>query len=156
MNSLTGVLHSLVELHENLLTTARKKQQILIRAEMNPLLAILSEESKLIKKINEADQKRMASLGEEAYQSSLSALIEKQTDGAEREEWIHLHQQLQQLFQEIERVNQSNQQLLKQSLSFTKFMIEQMLPQSEGSGVYNPMAASKEMRDSVRLFDAKA
>lgn len=153
MNKVTVILQTLASLHETLLDTAKKKQQILISGEINPLLAILSEESKLVKKINEADQVRTALLGE---QSSLSDIIASKPDGAEKEEWISLHQKLTQLLGEIKQVNGTNQQLIKQSLVFTNFMMEQMLPKSEDTGTYSPKAHSKELSESVRLFDAQA
>lgn len=156
MNKLTVVLQWLVELHVTLLDTAKKKQQILISGEITPLLAVLSEESRLIKKIKEADTSRTAVVEQMAPHHSLSELIDRQPDGDEKAEWTSIRNRLQHLFQEIEQVNQANQQLLQQSLTYTQHMIEQMLPVSEGSGLYSPGSASKESSDSVRLFDAKA
>jgi flagellar biosynthesis/type III secretory pathway chaperone len=156
MSNLTVILKELTELHVTLLETAKKKQQILISAEINPLLSILAEESKLIKKIKEVDQKRITVLGEEAYKLSLSELIKTQPDGEEKEEWIEIHKQLQSLFQEIGQTNEANQQLLQKSLAFTQFMMEQMLPATEGSGIYNSTASTKEMKNNTRLFDTKA
>lgn len=156
MNSLTEILQELVVLHTTLLNTAKKKQQVLISAEINPLLSILAEESKLIKKIKDVDQKRITVLGEEAYKSSLSELINNQPDGKEKEEWIQIHKQLQSLFEEIGRINEANQQLLEQSLAFTQYMIEQMLPVSDGAGLYNATASTKEIKNDTLLFDTKA
>ncbi|MFF2448113.1 flagellar protein FlgN [Neobacillus sp. NPDC058068] len=156
MNKLTEALQTLANLHETLLETAKKKQQILISAELNPLLSVLAEESKLIKKIQEAEQKRTAILGEQANQLSLAELIEREQDNALKREWREQFAQLKSLFAEIERVNQTNQQLIEQSLTFTNFMIEQMVPSSDGTGVYSPKAGTQETRESVRFFDAKA
>jgi flagellar biosynthesis/type III secretory pathway chaperone len=156
MNNLTEILQELVKLHTTLLQTAKKKQQVLISAEINPLLSILAEESKLLKKIKEADQKRITILGEEAYKSSLSELIRNQPDGKEKKEWIEIHKHLQSLFEEIGRVNEANQQLLEQSLAFTQYMMEQMLPVSDSAGIYNATANTKEIKNNTRLFDTKA
>jgi flagellar biosynthesis/type III secretory pathway chaperone len=156
MNNLKAILHLLIELHVSLLETVKKKHKILISGEINPLLSILSDESKLIKKIKEADKRRIEVLGEGADKTSLKKIIEIQPDGDEKKELISIYDQLKILFQEVESVNGSNQQLLQQSLAFTQYMIEQMLPMSEGSGQYSSVAGSKEMKESVRLFDAKA
>jgi flagellar biosynthesis/type III secretory pathway chaperone len=153
MNKLTVSLHTLAGLHVALLDTAKKKQQILISGEVNPLLAILSEEAKLVKKVKEAEEVRTALFGE---QSSLAGFIAEQPDGAEKEELISLHRKLKELLGDIEQVNGTNQQLIEQSLAFTDFMIEQMLPKSADAGVYSAKANSKERSDTVRLFDAKA
>ncbi len=156
MNKLTQILHNLVELHINLLEILNKKQQILIAGDNTSLLPILSEESKLIKKITDEDKHRLTALGEDAYKASLTQLIEQQPDTAEKQEWITIHAQLQTLFQKIAKVNESNQQLLQQSLTYTQYMIDRLLPTSAGTGTYNAGAASKETKESVRLFDAKA
>jgi flagellar biosynthesis/type III secretory pathway chaperone len=156
MSNLTEILKELVSLYTILLETVKKKQQVLISAEINPLLSILAEESKLIKKIKEADQKRMTFLGEEAFKSSLSELIKNQPNGKEKEEWTEIYKQLQSLFQEIKCINEANQQLLEQSLAFTQYMIEQMLPVSDGTGIYNAAAGTKEIKNDTRLFDTKA
>jgi flagellar biosynthesis/type III secretory pathway chaperone len=153
MNKLSVLLQTLADLHETLLETAKKKQQILISGEINPLLGVLSEESKLVKKIRESDQVRTTLLGE---QSSLADIIAGEPEGAEKEELVRLLQKLKALLAEVQQVNETNQQLIKQSLAFTQFMMEQMLPKSEDSGVYSSKAGSKEPKESVRLFDAKA
>lgn len=156
MSNLTEILKELVVLHTTLLNIVKKKQQVLISAEINPLLSILAEESKLIKKIKEADQKRLTTLGEVAYRSSLSKILENQPDGEEKEEWTAIHKHLQNLFLEIGDINETNQQLIQQSLAFTQFMMEQMLPVTEGSGLYNATAGTKEIKNNIRLFDTKA
>lgn len=156
MNNLASILQSLFEFHESLLNTTMKKREIIIGGDINPLLSVLAEESKLIKKIKETDKRRIDLLGEEAYKSSLSSLIDRQSDGEEKQQLITLHQQLKLLFEKIDRINRSNQELLHQSLAFTQYMIDRMLPMAEESGHYGSAASSQEKTRSVRLFDAKA
>jgi flagellar biosynthesis/type III secretory pathway chaperone len=156
MSSLTNILRELAEHYGILLETAKKKQQILISGEVNPLLSVLAEESKLIKKIKETDQKRMTLLGEDAYKASLSELINNQPDGEEKQEWLSIHKQLQGIFQELGRVNEANQQLIQQSLALTQFMMEQIIPESNDSGLYNASAGTKDTKTNIRLFDTKA
>lgn len=156
MNNLASILQSLFEFHESLLNTTMKKREIIIRGEINPLLTVLADESKLIKKIKETDKRRMDLLGEEAYKSSLSSLIDGQPEGEDKQQMISMHQQLKLLFEKIDRINRSNQEMLHQSLALTQYMIDQMLPLREESGHYGSAAGSREMRESVRLFDAKA
>lgn len=156
MNEFTVILQSLVNLHESLLDIGKRKQEILVKGEIDPLLSILAEESKVMKKIKEADQRRLAILGEEAYQSSLTEVMERFGTEDEKKEWQSIYEQLQQLFRELKLVNESNQKLLQHSLSLTQYMIEQMLPKTESPNFYHPASAAKENRDSIRFFDAKA
>jgi flagellar biosynthesis/type III secretory pathway chaperone len=156
MNSLTEILQELYELHVNLLDTAKKKQLILISGEINPLLSILAEESKLIKKIKEADSKRQTLLGEEAYKLSLTQLIQQQPDSKQKEDWKVIHSQLQNVFEELGKLNESNQQLIEQSLTYTQYMIEQMLPVTDSTGIYDKAAGTKDIKKDVRLFDSQA
>ena len=156
MNNLTEVLQMLTDLHITLLETAKKKQEILISAEINPLLAIMADESKLIKKIKEVDEMRMEVLEHDKSYLPLSKLIEQQPDGVTKAEWESKLKLLQRLFEEIDKVNKLNQQLIQQSLTYTQFMIEQMLPQSKDSGLYSSEAAAQDSREYARLFDLKA
>jgi flagellar biosynthesis/type III secretory pathway chaperone len=152
MSELTSILRALTELHERLLGIAKEKQEILVKGEIHALLSVLSEEAKLIKKIKEQDEARAALLGEN---TSLSYVIKQHPHEEEKQEWMMLHERLSGLLEEIGRVNQVNQQLLQQSLSFTQYMIEQMVPK-ESSGLYHPSDVTKEAGDSIRFFDAKA
>ncbi|WP_462410716.1 flagellar protein FlgN [Neobacillus sp. Marseille-QA0830] len=158
MNSLTEVLRMLTDLHMTLLETAKKKQEILISAEINPLLAVMADESKLIKKIKAVDRMRMDVLEHDYSYFPLSKLIEEQQDDEIKAEWTAKLELLQRLFEEIEKVNQMNQQLLEQALTYTQFMIEQMLPRRQETGLYNAGAetASQDAREYALLFDLKA
>lgn len=156
MNSLTDVLQILTDLHLSLLETAKKKQEILISAEINPLLVVMADESRLIKKIKETDEMRMEVLEHDHSYLPLSKLIELQQDETIKAEWSTKMEVLKHLYEEIDKVNQFNQQLLDQALTFTKFMIGQMLPPQEDSGFYHAKNDSREAREYARLFDLKA
>lgn len=156
MNSLTDVLQILTDLHLSLLETAKKKQEILVSAEINPLLAVMADESRLIKKIKAADALRMEVLEHDNSYLPLSKMIEQQRDEQIKAEWQTKLDALQHLFQEIDKVNKLNHQLLEQALTYTQFMIEQMLPTSEDSHVYSAQAEARESREYARLFDLKA
>ncbi|RHW33326.1 flagellar protein FlgN [Neobacillus notoginsengisoli] len=155
MNRLLEVLQLLADLHKQLLEIAKKKQEILISGDINLLLPLISEESKLLKKIKQAEEERTRAIGEDVNQS-FTRLIEQQPEGDLKEKMKSILGILQQRFEEIGRVNHLNQQLLEQSLTYTQYMINQILPASEGSGLYSAGANPKEMNESVRLFDAKA
>lgn len=156
MNSLTEVLQVLTDLHVTLLETAKRKQEILISAEINPLLAVMADESKLIKKIKKVDEMRMEVLEHDESYLPLSKLIEQQPDGVIKAEWTSNLKLLKRLFEEIAKVNKLNQQLLEQSLTYTQFMIEQMIPQSKDPGLYRSEAEAQDSREYARLFDLKA
>jgi len=158
MNSLTEVLQMLTDLHMTLLQTAKKKQEILISAEINPLLAVMADESKLIKKIKEVDRLRMDVLEHDHSYFPLSQLIEQQTDEELKADWMGKLEVLQRLFEEIDKVNKMNQQLLEQALTYTQFMIEQLLPQRQDTGLYSSgrETGSQDAREYALLFDLKA
>ncbi|RDU35913.1 hypothetical protein DRW41_15060 [Neobacillus piezotolerans] len=155
MNKLLEVLQLLADLHNKLLDTAKRKQEILISGDIQQLLPLISEESKLLKRIKQAEEERTRALGEDVN-LSFSRLIEQQPEGDLKEKLKSILSVLQQRFEEIGRVNHLNQQLLEQSLTYTQYMINQILPASEGPGLYSAGANPKEMNESVRLFDAKA
>ncbi|GHH99996.1 flagellar export chaperone FlgN [Neobacillus kokaensis] len=155
MNRLTEILQMLTDLHITLLETAKKKQEILVSAEINPLIAVMADEAKLIKKIKKVDEMRMEVLEHDNAYLPLSKLIQQQPDEGLQAEWTSKLFVLQKLFKEIEKVNKLNQQLLQQALTYTQFMIEQMLPQSKDSGLYSTDTDSQDSREYARLFDLK-
>ncbi|AZU64190.1 flagellar export chaperone FlgN [Neobacillus mesonae] len=156
MNKLTEILQMLTDLHITLLETAKKKQEILVSAEINPLISVMADEARLIKKIKKVDEMRMEVLEHDNKYLPLSKLIEQQPDEDLHAEWTSKLFVLQKLFKEIDKVNKLNQQLLQQALTYTQFMIEQLLPPSKDSGLYSADTESQESREYARLFDLKA
>jgi flagellar biosynthesis/type III secretory pathway chaperone len=155
MTKLTDTLNMLAELHFNLLDITRKKHRILISGEINPLLSVLYDESRLIKKIKEADKKTAKFLEQDYANHSLSEVIELQPEGDEKAKLTSIQNFLRNVMEEINRVNHSNQQLLDQSLKYTQYMIEHLVPISNSSGMYSAGASSNDYNNS-RLFEAKA
>ncbi|WP_251636267.1 flagellar export chaperone FlgN [Neobacillus niacini] len=150
-NTLADALHMLVDLHITLLESAKKKQEILVSAEINPLLAIMADESQLKKKVNQADEMRMEVLEHDKSYLPLVKLIEQQPDGKTKDELEAQLQLLVRLFDEILKVNKLNQQLLQQSLTYTKFVIGQILGKAKGSNREEKI--SEDAKEYARLFE---
>jgi hypothetical protein len=152
--TLTDALHMLIDLHLTLLESAKKKQEILVSAEINPLLAILADESQLKRKVKQADEMRMEVLEHDKSYLPLVKLIEQQPDGKTKAELEAQLKLLKRLFEEIPKVNKLNQQLLQQSLTYTKFVIGQIIARAKGSDREEKI--SEDAKEYARLFEGKA
>lgn len=153
MNSLTDVLQMLTDLHITLLETAKKKQEILVSVEINPLLAVMADESKLISRIKQADEMRMEVLEHDKSYLPLAKLIKQQPDGKIKAEMTAKLKLLKRLYEEIHKANKLNQQLLQQSLTYTKFEIDQMIAKAEGD---RREEESEDAQEYAKLFELKA
>ncbi len=151
LNELTEILQTLLNLHENLLDITKKKQEVLVTGDVKALLSLLSEESKVVKQIGETDVRRTSVVGEEP----LSAYILHRGSQAEKQEWTQLQDGLLALVSDITTVNQTNAVLIKQSLSFTQHMMEQLLPTTQAAGYSRQHDTVQESSSPNRFFDAK-
>jgi hypothetical protein len=152
--TLTDALHMLVDLHITLLEGAKKKQEILVSAQINPLLAIMADESQLKRKVKQADDMRMEVLEHDKSYLPLVKLIEQQTDGKTKAELTAQLKLLERMYEEIPKVNKLNQQLLQQTLTYTKFVIGQIIAKAKGSNREEKI--SEDAKEYARLFEGKA
>jgi hypothetical protein len=152
--TLTDALHRLVDLHLALLESAKKKQEILVSAEINPLLAVMAEESQLKSKVKRADEMRMEVLEHDKSYLPLAKLIEQQPAGKTKAELAAQLKLLERLFEEIPKVNKLNQQLLQQSLTYSKFVIDQIIAEAKGSN--REEKVSEDAKEYARLFEGNA
>ncbi len=155
LNELTLILQSLTKLHESLLDMMKKKQQVLVKGEVQELLSILSEESKIVKQIGEAEVQR-TKLVENKSSVTLSQYINLHGDTSQQQEWKQMQEQLLTLLSDIRTINRTNELLLQQSLAFTQYMMDQLLPSTHSSGYYKQNDTVLEASEPNRFFDAKA
>jgi hypothetical protein len=149
--TLTDALHMLIDLHISLLESAKKKQEILVSVEINPLLAIMADESQLKRKVKHVDEMRMEVLEHDKSYLPLVKLVEQQPDGKTKAELAAQVKLLERLFEEIPKVNKLNQQLLQQSLTYSKFVIDQVIAEVKGSN--REEKVSEDAKEYALLFE---
>jgi flagellar biosynthesis/type III secretory pathway chaperone len=141
-------LEQMVEAHEELLETARIKKHAIIANDLEQLTKHMMTENRLNKRIGQLETERglestkvMAAKG--VY--SRVAVTQKQLmsvvfEVEERLKLQQLHEQLSKVVKELVKVNEDNQQLLKQSLDFIQFSLEIIVsPEDESYTYSNPV-----------------
>lgn len=157
LNSLIYTMQSMVNLHSQLLETAKVKRAALVEGTLQELQNVTLRENSLVEEIQNLEQQRkqfvydyMAKKGFSGQSFTLEELLKFPNDAARKDELKMIAKQLRILIQEITHINDSNQQLLQTSLSYVQFSIG-MHVRKEPSIGYGPNSKNR----YVNLLDAK-
>ena len=159
------VLQQLLAAHQELLALEKKKEQVLIEDRTQELVPILHDESKILKKINELENEREYWVEQyflsKAFQQdsyTIRDLIQLVTHREEKENFIDLRQELQQIIEKLGQQNQLNQQLIRQSLDYVNLTLSIFTEEPDQGFTYKKDHASsnKASQPSRSFFDTKA
>jgi flagellar biosynthesis/type III secretory pathway chaperone len=158
MEMLYELLDNLIQLHKALYTLATHKKDVLVKGNVNELVAITSQEQKLIKGITAAETARLnvvreltTEKGFTLQEGSLAELIKLTTSAEEKTRLTVCRNELSRIVYELRDANELNQQLLKQSLSFVNMTLDLITDTPEDDFIYgNP--ASEGYRQANRTF----
>ena len=148
---------------ELLQVTLQKKQMILDR-NYDELVRTLSRESKLLKMIEE-QEKQLFSSAQTFLQSkgiksqlelTITEILRLVFDPEEKRMLDETRKRLQDRLREIKRVNELNQQLINQSLSFIDFSLNLMIGGEDEETTYSPPMVQERKTSARRMFDTKA
>ena len=167
MENLIDVLRKESSEYEELLKLSREKTPIIVSGNLENLQKITDEEQELVSRINHLDKKRMEVtadianvLNKDVTALKLKNLIEMLSGRAEEaKSLIEIHDRLQSVVRELQRVNEHNSELLQESLEMIAFEMNlvQSMKTAPETANYNRGAysAGDTMGVSSRGFDAK-
>src|SRR4051812_27165284 len=121
-----------IELHARLHELAKEKTPVLVSNNVDELNAILSKERRLVTQLNELDVERMQAIGEYLISHGyvpdprirISDLIKLTFKAEEKAMLQDLQNRLLQSIAELRSVNELNQRLIEQSLSFINYSLD--------------------------------
>jgi len=161
--SITAINTSLQELtviHEELLKVSKRKTDIIKEGSTEKIQAILVEERKYIKVLEQAEQKRQIEV-EKWYSNrqqpleemTITNMLELLTDEQEKQELEEKTIQLTEAITELKHQEQLNQALIQQSMQFVQLSLDMLNPtiQSMNYGKSQDTEGSKRS-----VFDSKA
>lgn len=163
IKQLVLILNRLTEVHEALLETGQEKKQAIIQNDVPLLNQLTSKENKLIKQMGQFEQQRtlvtndfLLSKGYKASDRITVAEIAKLIFNAEEKgSLLEAQEKLVNVLHELKRVNEINQELVRQSLDFIEFSIDVMSGSEEEWSYRHPdQSAPKSQR--AGLFDTRA
>lgn len=158
MEMLYELLDNLIQLHKAMYTLSTHKKDVLIKGNVDELVAITRQEQKLIKGVTAAETARLnvvreltAEKGLTLQEGTLAELIKLTTSAEEKTRLTARRNELNRIVFELRDANELNQQLLKQSLSFVNMTLDLITDTPEDDFIYgNP--SSEGYRQANRTF----
>ncbi|OAX46329.1 flagellar protein FlgN [Paenibacillus sp. AD87] len=163
IESIIDVLEQLEAAHVEMLELGERKKEAVVANKVDILISLINQESKLLKRIELIEQQRILAvhqfLEERGIKSKLNLTISELTrlvfDTAEKKRLLQAQTSLTDVLEKVKYLNESNQQLIKQSLSYIDFFIETMSFHAESEATYqNPLEKSYGIARSG-LFDTR-
>jgi flagellar biosynthesis/type III secretory pathway chaperone len=165
LNVLIEVLQDMAAVNRELLQVADQKREVLIERNITELDRLVKIEAVLVKKLVKLEEDRLFQVEEYVKRSHLSfenltfsALVETIQDEKERTELQSLIQQLTNETALLKERNALNERLIKDSLTFVNYMVDQMTAKSKQNLNYqHPTSRVQNQSSSGRsFFDTKA
>ncbi|NEU62434.1 MULTISPECIES: flagellar protein FlgN [unclassified Paenibacillus] len=163
IESIIDVLEQLEAAHVEMLELGERKKEAVVANKVDILISLINQESKLLKRIELIEQQRFLAVHQflegRGIKSKLNLTISELTrlvfDTAEKKRLLQAQTSLTDVLQKVKYLNESNQQLIKQSLSYIDFFIETMSFHAESEATYqNPLEKSYGIARSG-LFDTR-
>ncbi|HEU4964907.1 MAG TPA: flagellar protein FlgN [Bacilli bacterium] len=164
LKPLLSVVESLLHEHEQLLTLANRKKDILIKGDMQALNDLVKEELGCVQRVERLEGERLgagrllaARLGLAVDQLTAERVIALASDEAEATQMQALTERLRSTVNELQKQNDLNKQLIEQSLQFVRLSVDllsesPLVPTYGGTGATNePYSTGK-----TSYFDSKA
>lgn len=150
-------LSDLLSLHENLLELSLEKKAVLIKGNTDLLRAITGKEQKLIKAIQKKDHELQSNcngfLGNEQKQT-LNDVLQK-VDNQAKAALIDIKQKLETVLGLIRTQNDTNQQLIKQSLQFIEVSIDLLKPDIDTYNYNRSDSKYPYEKEGYSIFESK-
>ncbi|WNC17838.1 flagellar protein FlgN [Brevibacillus brevis] len=163
MEMLYELLDNLIQLHKALYTLAVQKKDVLIKGNVDELVAITRQEQKLVKGITAAETARLsvvreltAEKGFTLQDGTLAELIKLTISAEEKRRLTALRNELSRIVFELRDANELNQQLLRQSLSFVNMTLDLITDTPEDEFIYGNPTSEGYRQASRTFFNKKA
>ncbi|WP_018749986.1 flagellar export chaperone FlgN [Paenibacillus sanguinis] len=161
---LVHALHLLDEYHREMIDVASQKKQAIIENDVEQLVQIMNQESRILKRIEQAEAQRIELcrqfLKAKGIKSELNLtiteLIRLVFDPEEKSQIQQVQNQLSASLAEIKELNQLNQQLIQQSLHFLEFSMELYGGRQDQEATYHHPSDKSAGVQRSGLFDTRA
>nr|WP_281358124.1 flagellar protein FlgN [Saccharibacillus qingshengii] len=144
MNRLLEILEQMETAHQRMLELGEEKKTAIMKNDVDRLIAINNQESKMIKAIGALDQHRAeaayALMQEKGIKSKLNLTMTELArllfDPEDKNRLLQIQARLAHILRELKSLNDINQQLTEQSLSFINLSIDLMVGTPADSYTY--------------------
>jgi flagellar biosynthesis/type III secretory pathway chaperone len=164
VEGLIQTMDKIIQIHLLMLELSEQKTNILVYNQVDKLNKIVNKETNLIKQITQLDQQRIEDISEFLLQKgykpnpkiTVEDLIKLVVKAEEKKSLMDRQKQLLSTIDKLRQLNQLNQKLVEQSLSFLEFSIDLIIGPSEDNVVYqNPIQQHQGIKRNG-IFDSRA
>ncbi len=163
LQEILDCLRQMNSLHDELLELGSQKNQVLIKNRVDELSAIVRKEAKLIKQVSETEQLWQKAIADflrshgnkPVSDFTVSALAGMLSSQEEKNKLRGAQQALMNRIDKLKRVNETNQQLIEQSLAFVNYSLELITDAPQQDVVYHKPATTPS-KSARGFFDRRA
>jgi flagellar biosynthesis/type III secretory pathway chaperone len=163
VQDIVRILDEQAELYGQLLETANEKTPVLVKGDVDQLNAIVQKERKLIARAEQLEQQRIlethrhfVSLGYISRMNTLREVIQSVNQPELKQKLIDQQRALSGLLEELRRVNELNQQLIRQALAFIDYSIGLAVDDPAEDIVYQHPQKNPGGAGRTGIFDTRA
>jgi flagellar biosynthesis/type III secretory pathway chaperone len=157
MGTLYELLDNLTQLHKAMYTLAMQKKDVVVKGQIDELIAITRQEQQLIKGVAAAETARQAVVKELSVEKgfalqegTLAELIKLTTSAEEKIRLTSYREELNRVVNELRDANELNQQLIEHSLSFVNMTLDLITDTPEDDYIYGK--PTNDIRQANRTF----
>ncbi|MBP2001780.1 flagellar biosynthesis/type III secretory pathway chaperone [Paenibacillus shirakamiensis] len=164
VHQLIEALSQLDQAHANMIELAGEKQTAIMNNDVDGLIGILNQESRTLKRIEQLEDVRLATcyhfLKEKGVKSQLKLTITELSrlvfDPDEKKLLTDMQRQLSDKLQHLKRLNDLNQKLIEQSLTFLEYSLDLLVGAPDEAATYQHPADKPGSVRRPGIFDTRA
>ncbi|MHA0856228.1 flagellar protein FlgN [Paenibacillus sp. CMAA1364] len=164
LERLINILGELDMEHQKLIVSGEHKKQLIIANEMEQIISLVKQETRMVKKIEELEQERSVSvnlfLKEKGIKSNLNLNIKEVTrlvfEPEDKARLQKIQLQLNETLNNLKLLNDTNQKLLQQAIAYIDFSIGLLQIHPEQEAFYQHPSDKTHVANRPGVFDTRA
>ncbi|WP_418039506.1 flagellar protein FlgN [Paenibacillus xylanilyticus] len=164
LDRLIAVLQRMEQNHREMLALSEIKRQVIVKNDVDQLIAVMNKESKFMKQQEPLESERLSAVHELLQERGIKSLLNLNIteisklifDPADKQRLIEVQNKLAGTLHELKEANQLNQKLIEQSLKFIDFSMDIFASRPEQDATYQHPADKNGNPGRIGLFDTRA
>ncbi|MGQ8873583.1 flagellar protein FlgN [Paenibacillus sp. TSA_86.1] len=164
LDRLIAVLEQMEQSHRDMLALCQVKREVIVKNDVDQLIAIMNKESKFMKLQEPLDTERLHAVHELLQERGIKSMLNLNIteisklifDPADKQRLFEVQKKLAGTLQELKNINQLNQKLIEQSLMFIDLSMDMFASRPEQDATYQHPADKQGNPGRIGLFDTRA
>ncbi|MVP01544.1 flagellar protein FlgN [Paenibacillus lutrae] len=164
VTAIASVLDRMIECHQQLQVIGVRKREAILQNSIQELSALVHKESKCIREIQELDQQRILKINEylvsRCYKMNpnitVSELVKLVFKAEEKQLLMDRQEKLLHELLQLKELNETNRQLVEQSLGYIDLSLDLLTATPEQDAVYAHPAQQGQSKRKNAYFDTRA